>query len=161
MSEQQQPGGQTPPGWYPDQAGQMRWWDGQQWGQLADAARTPATTGGGGGSGGMDPKTLAMLAQLLGIFTGFLGPLIIYLVNGEKDPFVRHHSAEALNFQITLFIGYIASFVLMIVLIGFVTFLVIWIGGLVLMIIATMAANRGEWYRYPVNLRLVPGAVAA
>ena len=77
----------------------------------------------------------------------------------EKDPYVRHHSAEALNFQITLFIGYLASFALMLVLIGFLTFFVVWIGGLVLMIMATMAANRGEWYRYPINLRLVPGAV--
>jgi uncharacterized Tic20 family protein len=153
VSEQQQPTGQTPPGWYPDQAGQMRWWDGQQWGQL-QAAQAPATTGGA-----TDAKTMAMLAQLLGIFTGFLGPLIIYLINGEKDPFVRHHSAEALNFQITLFIAYIASFVLMLVLIGFITFFVVWIGGIVLMIMATIAANRGEWYRYPINLRLVPGAV--
>jgi uncharacterized Tic20 family protein len=153
VSEQQQPTGQTPPGWYPDQSGQMRWWDGQQWGQ---AAQPQAQATGGGGT---DPKTMAMLAQLLGIFTGFLGPLIIYLINGEKDPYVRHHSAEALNFQITLFIGYLASFALMLVLIGFITFFVVWIGGLVLMIMATMAANRGEWYRYPINLRLVPGAV--
>jgi uncharacterized Tic20 family protein len=131
----------------------MRWWDGQQWGQ---AAQPQAQATGGSGT---DPKTMAMLAQLLGIFTGFLGPLIIYLINGEKDPYVRHHSAEALNFQITLFIGYLASFVLMLVLIGFLTFFVVWIGGLVFMIMATMAANRGEWYRYPINLRLVPGAV--
>jgi hypothetical protein len=107
----------------------------------------------------MDGKTMAMLAQLLGIFTGFLGPLIIYLINGEKDPFVRHHSAEALNFQITLVIAYVVSFVLMLVLIGFVLFFVVWIGSIVLMIMATLAANRGEWYRYPINIRLVPGAV--
>jgi len=108
---------------------------------------------------GTDPKTLAMLAQLLGIFTGFIGPLVIYLMNGEKDPFVRHHSAESLNFQITLLIGYVASVVLMLVLIGIITFFVVWIGGIVLMIQATIAANRGEWYRYPINIRLVPGAV--
>jgi uncharacterized Tic20 family protein len=129
----------------------MRWWDGQQWGQ-AQASAVPATSS-------TDPKTMAMLAQLLGLFTGFVGPLIIYLVNGDKDPFVRHHSAEALNFQITMFIGYLVSFVLMLVLIGFLTFFVIWIVGLVFMIQATIAANRGEWYRYPINLRLVSGAI--
>jgi hypothetical protein len=26
----------TPAGWYPDDTGQLRWWDGQQWGQVAD-----------------------------------------------------------------------------------------------------------------------------
>jgi uncharacterized Tic20 family protein len=128
----------------------MRWWDGQQWGQFQTPAPAASST---------DPKTMAMLAQLLGIFTGFLGPLIIYLVNGEKDPFVRHHSAEALNFQITLAIAYVVSFVLMLVLIGFLMFFVIWIASLVFMIQATIAANRGEWYRYPINIRLVSGAI--
>lgn len=156
-------GENPPPGWYPDPQGQTRWWDGQQWGepaagnaaQPAQAQPAAATTGGGG----TDPKTMAMLSHLLGIFAGFLAPLIIYLMNGEKDPYVRHHSAESLNFQITLFIAYIVSFVLMLVLIGFLLFLVVWIGGIVLMIQASMAANRGEWYRYPINIRLVPGAV--
>jgi uncharacterized Tic20 family protein len=153
VTEQQQPTGQTPPGWYPDPNGQMRWWDGQQWGEVAQG-QPPATTGTG-----TDPKMLAMLSHLLAIFFGFIPPLIIYLMNGEKDPFVRHHSAESLNFQITLVIAYIVSFVLMLVLIGFVLFFVIWIAGLIFMIQATIAANRGEWYRYPVNIRIVPGAI--
>jgi uncharacterized Tic20 family protein len=149
---EQQPADQAPAGWYPDPSGQMRWWDGQQWGQVA-ATAAPA------GASSMDPKSMAMLAQLLGLFTGFVGPLIIYIVNGDKDPFVRHHAAESLNFHITLFIGYLISFVLMIVLIGFVTFFVIWIVGLIFMIQASIAANRGEWYRYPINIRFVSGAV--
>jgi uncharacterized Tic20 family protein len=33
------------------------------------------------------------------------------------------------------------------------------IAGVVFHIIAALAANRGEWYRYPINLRLVSGAV--
>jgi uncharacterized Tic20 family protein len=155
VTEQQQPEDQAPAGWYPDPSGQMRWWDGQQWGQV-QASATSATPAQASTT---DPKTMAMLAQLLGIFTGFLGPLIIYLINGEKDPFVRHHSAEALNFQITILIGYVISFVLMLVLIGFLTFFVIWIASIVFMIQATIAANRGEWYRFPINIRLVSGAV--
>lgn len=150
-----------PPGWYPDPDGNLRWWDGRQWGQVRSAAPPqPAPAPGTGTGGGTDPKTLAMLAQLLGLLTGFLGPLIIYLVNGDKDPFVRHHAAEALNFQITLVIAYLVSAVLMLVLVGFVLFFVVFIGAIVLCIQAAVAANRGEWYRYPVNIRLVPGAVA-
>jgi len=145
-----------PPGWYPDPDGQLRWWDGAQWGQLQSAqVPQPAAPAGAG----TDPKTMAMLAQLLGLLTGFLGPLIIYLVNGDRDPFVRHHAAEALNFQITLVIAYLISAVLMLVLVGFLLFFVVFIGAIVLCIQAAIAANRGEWYRYPVNLRLVPGAV--
>ncbi len=99
-----------------------------------------------------------MLAQLLGILTGFLAPLVIYLVARDDQPFVKHHAAESLNFQLTLLIGYIVSAVLMLVLVGILTFFVVAIGGLVLSIMATVAANRGEWYRYPINLRMVPGA---
>ena len=145
----------TPPGWYPDPQGMTRWWDGQQWGQAAPAA-VPATQQGGGGA---DPKTMAVLAQVLGIVTGFLGPLIIYLVNGDKDRYVKHHSAEALNFQLTVLIAYLVSFVLMLVLIGFLLFFVVWVLAIVFGIQAAIAANRGEWYRYPINIRMVSGAV--
>ena len=101
-----------------------------------------------------------MLAQVLGILTGFLGPLIVYLVNGDKDRFVRHHSAEALNFQLTVLIGYLVSFVLMFVLVGFLTFPATGVMAIVFGILAAVAANRGEWYRYPINIRMVSGAVA-
>ena len=133
----QQPG-QPPPGWYPDQQGMTRWWDGQQWGAPAPVPpRRPraATT---------DPKTMAMLAQLLGIFTGFLGPLIIFLVNGDKDPYVKHHSAEALNFHLTVLIAELVSIVLMIVLIGFLTFFVVWIAALVFAIQADHRRQPGR-----------------
>lgn len=148
-----QPPQSPPPGWYPDGQGGTRWWDGQQWGVAA--SQVPAVQTGTGG----DPKSMAVLAQVLGIVTGFLGPLIIYLVNGDKDPFVRHHSAEALNFQLTVLIAYLVSFVLMLVLIGFVLIFVVWVLAIVFGIQAAIAANRGEWYRYPINIRMVSGAV--
>ena len=144
----------APPGWYPDGTGRQRWWDGAQWGAYAPAA-APAV----GTSGGTDPRTLAMLAHLVGLLTGFIGPLIIYLVNGEKDPFVRHHAAESLNFQITLTIAAVGSILAMLLLVGFLLFPVVVIGGIVLQIIGAVKANAGEWWRYPVNLRLVPGAL--
>lgn len=142
----------TPPGWYPDGSGGTRWWDGQNWGAPA-AVPTPAAS-----APVSDPKTMAMLCHLLGIFTGFLGPLIMYLVYGERDPFVRHHAAESLNFQITLTIGFVICFVLAFVLIGFLLLPVLIVGGLVFEIIGCLRANAGEWWRYPINLRLVPGA---
>lgn len=114
---------------------------------------------GQGAGSGTDPKTMAMLSHLLAIFAGFLGPLIIYLVNGEKDPFVRHHAAESLNFQITVTIAALVSGLLICVFVGIVLLPVVVLGALVLEIMAAVAANRGEWYRYPLNIRMVPGAV--
>lgn len=34
-------GGSNPPGWYPDETGRQRWWDGATWGQYADQAAPP------------------------------------------------------------------------------------------------------------------------
>jgi uncharacterized Tic20 family protein len=138
-------------GWYPDPSGQMRWWDGAAWGAAAPMA--------GPARSGTEPRTMAMLAHLLGIFTGFLGPLVIYLTSAKEDPFVRHHAAEALNFHITLAIAYVACFALMCLFVGFILFPILWIGSLVLEIQGCLAANRGEWWKYPINIRMVSGAV--
>jgi hypothetical protein len=97
----------------------------------------------------------AMLGHLGGLLLGFIAPLIVMLVQGDKSAFVKRQSVEALNFQITLAIAYAISFVLIFVLIGFLLLFVVWVGSIVLMIMAGIAANRGEDYRYPVTLRLV------
>jgi uncharacterized Tic20 family protein len=101
-----------------------------------------------------DERLWAMLSQLGGIL-GFLPPLIIMLVFGERSQFVRRHSVESLNFQITLAIAYVIATISIVFIIGLILLPVIWIGAIVLCIIAGMAANRGEDYRYPLTLRLV------
>lgn len=100
---------------------------------------------------------MAMLAHLLGIITGFVGPLIIWLL-GKDDPrkaFSTDQAKEALNFQITICIGYAISGVLALIFIGVITASVIGIVDLVFCILAALAANKGETYRYPFALRLV------
>lgn len=86
---------------------------------------------------------------------GFLCPLIILLTKGNESPFVRRHAVESLNFQITLLIYLLVSFLLFFVLIGFVLIAVVGVFALVVIITATMAASRGEDYRYPLTIRLV------
>jgi uncharacterized Tic20 family protein len=155
------PPSSIPAGWYPDGQGGTRWWDGTQWGAAASAPvpATVPTTVPATASSVQDEKTLAVLAQVLAIFTGFLGPLVIYLVARPDQPFAKHHAAEALNFQITVTIAAFVSAILMLVLIGLILLPIVVIGAFVLEIIASVAASRGEWYRFPVNLRLVPGAL--
>lgn len=104
---------------------------------------------------GTDDTTMAMLAHLLGLLVSWVGPLIIYLMKKDEAPYVRDQSAEALNFQITMFIGYLVAGVLSIVVIGIFLFPVIWIISLIFHIQAALAANRGERYRYPIALRMV------
>ncbi|MFD0891446.1 DUF4870 domain-containing protein, partial [Streptosporangium algeriense] len=111
--------------------------------------------GGQGPRPGTDDRTMAMLAHLLGLLTSFVGPLVLYLAKRDEAPYVRAQAAEALNFQLTLMIAYLVSWVLAFVLIGFLLMPLLWIGSLILMIIAAVAANRGENYRYPLNIRFV------
>jgi len=50
------------------------------------------------------------------------------------------------------------AFVLSLILIGLLLLPILFVLGIVFPILAAVAANRGEWYRYPVSIRLVPGA---
>ena len=102
-------------------------------------------------------RTMALVAHILGIFTGFIGALIIWLVNKDDSskPFVVDQSKEALNFQITVAIAYIISSILVVVLIGTLMLAAVWVANLVLCILAAVKANNGEAYRYPFTLRLI------
>ena len=102
-----------------------------------------------------DARLWAMLGQLSGIILGFIGPLIVMLVFGPRSAFVKKESTEALNFQITVLIGYIVSFVLSLVLIGIFLFFVVWILALIFMVMAAIKNNQGIEYRYPINIRFV------
>jgi len=100
-----------------------------------------------------DSITMAMLCHLLGIFTGFLGPLIIWLIKKDSSPFVDDQGKEALNFQLTALIATVAcmfGFCLMPFLLA-----AVHITRLVFSIIATVKANQGIAYRYPVTIRLI------
>lgn len=118
---------------------------------------------GGPGASAMSPADerlwglLAHLSWIAGSIVGIspLGPLVVFLVFKDRSPFVRRHAVEALNFWITAYIGLAISVALMLILIGFVTFAVIGVAALVFSIIAALAANRGEEYRYPFTLRLI------
>lgn len=102
-----------------------------------------------------DARLWAMLGQLSGIILGFIGPLIVMLVFGPRNAFVKSQSTEALNFQITVIIGYIIGFVLTIVVIGLFVVIAIAIASLIFMIIAAVKNNQGIEYRYPICIRFV------
>ena len=144
-------GGAQAPGWYTNAIGQMQWWDGSQWGQLA-----PAATATGG-----DPnnRTMAILAHVSMIFLGVIGPLIFFLISNkpDADPYMRKNTIEALNFSLTVLGALLASTLLIFVLIGFVLFPVVVVAGLVFPILGAVAASNGQVYKYPVSIRLVSG----
>jgi uncharacterized protein len=86
---------------------------------------------------------------------GFLCPLIVLLVKGNESAYVRHHAVESLNFQITAAILTVIFAILIFVVIGIFLLIALGIVYVVFVIMATVAASRGQLYRYPVSLRLV------
>src|ERR1700761_152020 len=104
-----------------------------------------------------DDRVLGLLAHLLAIVPGIgiLGPLVIYLIKKDQSSFVAENAKESLNFQITMIIAFIVSWILVVVWIGFALLAVLGILEVVLVIIATIRASENKIYRYPFNFRLI------
>src|SRR5438067_13379730 len=83
-----------------------------------------------------DERMWAPLVHVGGIVIGFIAPLLGYLLLKDRSAFVAQNSKNALNFQITVVIGYVIGSVLTIVLIGFLVLLAVWIVSIVFSIVA-------------------------
>ena len=84
-----------------------------------------------------------------------LGPLIIWLAKRNDSPEIDEHGKESLNFQISMLIYNVIAGVLCLVLIGFVILGILHILNLVLVIVASIQASEGKFYRYPLTIRLI------
>lgn len=100
-------------------------------------------------------KNIAVLTHLGGIFFSFVPGLIVWLLKKDDSPFLGEQAREALNFQITVLIGYLLAWVLAFVLVGFLLVPVIYVANLVLCLIAAVRTSKGESYQYPLSLRLI------
>ena len=96
-------------------------------------------------------NNLGFLAHLLGILTGFIGPLITYWV--AEDDSLKEHSKKALNWQFSLLIYLVISIILAFVLIGFLFLVILSVLNLVFPIIAIVKATNGELWDYPLSIR--------
>ncbi len=108
-----------------------------------------------------EERTWGMFCHLI-VFAGYIipfasiiGPLVIWVIKKDEMPFVEDQGKESLNFQITMMLATIASALLMFVLIGFVLIFVVLIFQFIVIIIASIKANEGVYYRYPLNIRFI------
>jgi uncharacterized Tic20 family protein len=109
-----------------------------------------------------DVRTWCVLCHasaLLGLFFHFLGhiggPLIVWLIKRGDSPEIDAHGKESLNFQISMLIYDAIAFILVIVFIGIPILIGLWILNTVLVIIASVRASEGKFYRYPITIRLI------
>lgn len=102
-----------------------------------------------------DEKLWGMLTHVLMILTGFLGPLIVYVIYKDRSKWILDNAKESLNFGILTTIVMFVGGILTTVVVGFVVVFVWPILVLIFGIMAAVAANKGQFYKYPLNLRLV------
>lgn len=110
-----------------------------------------------------EDKQWASLAHLGGIL-GFLPSLIIWLVFKDRGRFTAVEAKEALNFQITVALAWVAVWIVGTFLaivtfgIGFLfnfLWFVVWVGAIIFSIMGFNQARTGAYYRYPITLRLI------
>ena len=99
---------------------------------------------------------LSMLgASVFGVL--FFAPLVMWLIKKDESKFIDDHGREATNFMISLVLYYVGTGIIALVTCGVGAALVgvVYVFGIVGSILAALASNRGEYYRYPMTIRLL------
>ena len=84
-----------------------------------------------------------------------VAPLILWSMKKEESAYIDEHGKEAINFQISILIYLLVSFVLCFVVIGIVLVPAVAVFQLIACIVAGLKANEGEIMRYPMNIRFL------
>ena len=102
---------------------------------------------------------LCHASALLGVFFHFpghlIGPLIVWLAKRDDSPEIDAHGKESLNFQISMLIYNVIAAVFCLVLIGFLFLAVLWVLNAIFVIVASIQASDGKFYRYPITIRFI------
>lgn len=125
---------------------------------VTDPARQPGAVPGG------DDRAMTVLAHLsapiaaiisLG-WLSVLGPLVIWLVYKDRSPLVRQAAAGAFNFNLSFWLLYLLSWMLIFTvvgaLVGIPLLIVIFVVGAVLHLVGAARGSKGEVFRYPFQL---------
>ena len=111
-----------------------------------------------------DDRTIAVLTHLSGLigalisvgWLGFLGPLVVWFVYREKNMFLRATAAGSFNFNLSMWLLFVVAWICALTLILIPVAIVLALVAAVLLVVchvlAVMSANRGEVYRYPLQL---------
>jgi len=99
---------------------------------------------------------LTALLGFIGIPFGHLvGPLVVWLIKKDDDPFIDEQGKESLNFQISMTIYGIVPMLLTLILIGIPLLIALAVADVILVTIASVKISNGEPYRYPCTIRLI------
>jgi len=124
-----------------------------------------------------EDKTWGLFAHLAGAFFGVLGALIVFLIKKDESAFLRHHTKESLNFQLTMIIGWLVAVLLSCCVgcvgqlalgaamgdigfllgraLGALPYMALGAVNLILAVLQGLKAKKGEWSKYPFAIRLI------
>ena len=105
--------------------------------------------------------SLKILTHILGIFTWFIGSLVIFAISKKQEE--KEHSKNALNWQISFTIYFFIFFILMIFSINQIMWFIAFIGlifilvilNIIFCIIATVKASENKFWKYPMAIRFL------
>lgn len=109
----------------------------------------------------IDEKTYIILMHasiflLFGLwFFGFAVPLLMWLLKKDTSKAIDAHGKEVVNFHIAVAIYFVIAGALMFIFIGFLLAPVVAIFALVCGVLGAVKASNGEFFRYPLTLRLI------
>ena len=99
---------------------------------------------------------LASFTIFLGIpFSNIFGPMIIWLIKRDSMPEIDAHGKESMNFQLSMTIYYLISVLFCFIFVGFLFLPVLLVLHIIFVIQATVAADKGEFYSYPMTIRFI------
>ena len=86
---------------------------------------------------------------------GFIAPIVLWAMNKDKSEKVDLHGKNILNFMISWIIYLCASGLLCIVFIGLPILIALAIMQIVFIIMATVKASSGEYWKYPLSIEFI------
>ncbi len=109
-----------------------------------------------------DEKQMGLILHLSGLAfalvfpLGIVLPIVLWQTQKDKIPALDVHGKMVTNWMISATIYAAVSFVLMFVLVGFLTGLAVWLMAIIFPIIGALKANNeGEMWQYPLTIKFL------
>ena len=109
-----------------------------------------------------DEKQMGLFLHLSGLAfalvfpLGIVLPILLWQTQKDKMPALDAHGKMVTNWMISATIYGVISFVLMFVLVGFLTGAAVWLMAIIFPIIGALKANNeGELWEYPLTIRFL------
>lgn len=108
-----------------------------------------------------EEKQMGMFLHLSGLAfalvfpLGIVLPIILWQTQKDKMPALDAHGKMVTNWMISATIYFFVSFILMFVLIGFLTALAVFLLAIIFPIVGGIKANNGESWNYPLTIKFL------